>query len=75
MSVADARALAEARLQALGRRWTHTVAVAERAEAASVVLPVRERAVVVEAGYVHDLAHAEGVAATGFHHLDGALLV
>jgi hypothetical protein len=72
MSVADARALAEARLRPLGRRWTHTVAVAERAEVAGKVLTVDERAVVVSAAFVHDLGYAEGIADSGFHHLDGA---
>jgi hypothetical protein len=72
MSVADAQALAEARLRSLGRRWMHTVAVAEQAERAAVVLAVDERAVVVAAAFVHDLGYAEGIAQTGFHHLDGA---
>lgn len=72
MSVADARALAEARLRPLGRRWTHTVAVAKRAEDTAIVLPEAERAVVVAAAFVHDVGYAEGVAGTGFHHLDGA---
>lgn len=72
MSVADARALAEARLRPLGRRWAHTMAVAERAESAATVLTEDEHAVVVAAAFVHDLGYAEGIAGTGFHHLDGA---
>lgn len=72
MSVADARRLAEARLRPLGRRWAHTVAVAERAEDVAVVLPENERPAVIAAALVHDLGYAEGIAATDFHHLDGA---
>lgn len=72
MSVADARELAEARLRPLGRRWPHTVAVAERAEEASAVLAENERSTVVVAALVHDLGYADGIAVTGFHHLDGA---
>lgn len=72
MAAAEARALAESRLRSLGRRWAHTVAVAERAEKAAVVLPKDDRDVVVAAAFVHDLGYAEGIASTGFHHLDGA---
>ncbi|HVA60590.1 MAG TPA: HD domain-containing protein [Mycobacteriales bacterium] len=67
-----ARAYAEARLRTLGRRWAHTVAVANRAEVAVAVLPEAERDVAVAAAYVHDIGYAEGIATTGFHHLDGA---
>lgn len=64
--------MAERLLQPLGRRWTHTSAVAARAESAASVLPDSERDVVIAAAFVHDLGYAEGIAGSGFHHLDGA---
>lgn len=63
---------AEALLAPLGRRWTHTLAVAEQARQVAPALPVDDRAVLVAAAYLHDVGYAPGLALTGFHPLDGA---
>jgi putative nucleotidyltransferase with HDIG domain len=64
--------LAESMLAPLGDRWRHVQAVAARA--ASVTAAVREddRAVLVDAAWLHDIGYAEAARVTGFHPLNGA---
>lgn len=67
------RAAAAELLGSLGARWQHTLGVARRAEAIAGSIGERgEGAVLVAAAYLHDVGRARGLAATGFHPLDGA---
>lgn len=65
-----ARAQAEQFMSTLGRRWAHVQAVAARA--ASLPFEGGDRELLVAAAYLHDIGYAPGLAATGFHPLDGA---
>lgn len=69
-TVADGRALAEAELVTLTRRFRHVQCVA----AAAAMLPLSgvERLNVLTAAWLHDIGYAPGWAVTGFHPVDGA---
>jgi len=55
----------------LPRRWAHTQGVAAAARSLAPVLgPAAD--LVTAAAWLHDIGYAPGVAATGFHPLDGA---
>lgn len=70
-----AAALAKELLGPLPSRWAHTQGVARTA------LDVAERVrdldgnLLVAAAWVHDIGYAPSVAQTGFHHLDGAVVL
>jgi hypothetical protein len=57
--------------QPLPRRWAHTQGVAATARGLASVLG-RDADLVTAAAWLHDIGYAPGVAATGFHPLDGA---
>ena len=68
-----AEANASAQLSDMGDRWKHVQAVAARAQTAGQALDTEEdRAALLAAAWLHDVGYAPGVAATGFHPLDGA---
>ncbi len=67
-----ARAAAAALLVALGRRWTHTLGVVERAQSFAYLLPDAELEVLVASAYLHDIGYSFALVRTGFHPLDGA---
>jgi hypothetical protein len=54
----------------LPRRWAHVQGVAARARGLAPVLGTD--ADLVDAAWLHDIGYAPGLAATGFHPLDGA---
>lgn len=56
----------------LGRRWAHSRAVAERAQAVAGVLTPEDADVLVAAAYLHDIGYAPALAMEDFHPLDGA---
>jgi HD superfamily phosphodiesterase len=58
-------------LAPLGRRWTHSQAVAKRAGAVADVV-AEDRDVLVAAAYLHDVGYAAPLVLVGFHPLDGA---
>src|SRR2546423_13505869 len=58
-------------LAPLGRRWTHSQAVAKRAWAVADVV-AGDRDTLVAAAYLHDVGYAAPLALVGFHPLDGA---
>ncbi len=63
-----ARSLLEAPLP---RRWAHTRGVAARAETLGPILG-NDADLLHAAAWVHDIGYSPGIAATGFHPLDGA---
>ena len=64
--------LARALLQeSLPRRWAHVQGVAARARSLDHVLGA-DADLLEAAGWLHDIGYAPGLAATGFHPLDGA---
>ena len=67
-----AEQLARAILQEpLPRRWAHVQGVAARARSLAPVLGA-DADLVETAAWLHDIGYAPGLAATGFHPLDGA---
>jgi hypothetical protein len=71
--IRDARDLALTVLSGLPHRWRHTMGVARRAEAVSVVLDsTADAQLLVAAAWLHDIGYAPALHATGFHPLDGA---
>jgi len=59
--------------QALPRRWRHVQAVAAKAAGMAVdLLDGDDARALTAAAWLHDAGYAPGVAATGFHPLDGA---
>lgn len=71
--VEHARAVAEARLESLPRRWAHVQGVAARAADVTAALGCPHGAEIVAAAWLHDVGYAETVAVSGFHPVDGAL--
>jgi putative nucleotidyltransferase with HDIG domain len=59
-------------LCAEGNRWTHTRAVADRAELVDAGMSSADRELLVAAAYLHDIGYAPELESTGFHSLDGA---
>lgn len=57
----------------LGDRWWHTVTAARHAEHIAGALPDVERPLLLAAAWLHDIGYHPALAATGLHHLDGAL--
>src|SRR5579864_7625411 len=67
-----AQDLARALLQeSLPRRWAHVQGVAARAQSLAPVLGA-DADLLEAAGWLHDIGYTPGLAATGFHPLDGA---
>ena len=67
-----AEQLARALLQeSLPRRWAHVQGVAARARSLEHVLGA-DADLLEAAAWLHDIGYAPGLAATGFHPLDGA---
>ncbi len=67
-----AHQLAQALLQdPLPRRWAHVQGAAARARGLAPVLGA-DAGLLEAAGWLHDIGYAPGLAATGFHPLDGA---
>ena len=68
----SAQQLARALLQEpLPRRWAHVQGVAARARSLAPVLGA-DAGLLEAAAWLHDIGYAPGLAATGFHPLDGA---
>jgi HD domain len=68
----SAQQLARALLQEpLPRRWAHVQGVAMRARSLAPVLGA-DAGLLEAAAWLHDIGYAPGLAATGFHPLDGA---
>ncbi|WP_433784608.1 HD domain-containing protein [Actinomycetospora sp. CA-101289] len=68
----DAEELARRLLaEPLPRRWSHVVAVAQKARAIAQELGAEAKLLEATA-WMHDLGYAPGLATTGFHPLDGA---
>jgi hypothetical protein len=65
--------LSAALLGPLGKRWVHTVGVAQEAARLGLRLPTADQQVLLAAAYLHDLGYAPCLARTGFHPLDAAL--
>lgn len=63
---------AETLLVADEQRWRHTLGVVGRAGELRSVLTAGDYEALIDAAYLHDIGYAGGVAATGFHPLDGA---
>jgi hypothetical protein len=57
---------------ALPRRWNHVLGVAAKATALAATLPEEDRAVLVDAAWLHDVGYSPVVVDTGLHALDGA---
>ena len=62
-------------LEALGNRWLHVQAVAEKARYISVAFPADDRPYLIVAAYLHDIGYAPALKQTGFHPLDGAYYI
>lgn len=56
----------------LPRRWQHVQAVGRRAGLFANALRQRDLALLVAAGFVHDIGYANSITETGFHPIDGA---
>jgi putative nucleotidyltransferase with HDIG domain len=68
----DARELARSHLAVeLPQRWAHVRAVATKATEVAEELQL-DPSVLVSAAWLHDIGYARGIAASGFHPLDGA---
>jgi hypothetical protein len=73
MSSEQAERLACALLRSQPARWRHVEAVARRAAAIAHVVAPEDADLVVAGAWLHDIGYADELAATGFHHLDGAV--
>jgi hypothetical protein len=71
--VGEARRIAERLLSdALPRRWSHTIGVAETATRLARVLTPDWAEEIVAAAWLHDIGYAPDLADTEFHPIDGA---
>jgi putative nucleotidyltransferase with HDIG domain len=68
----SARRTAVRLLQADQRRLHHSGAVAARAQALSITVPVADAELLVAAAWLHDIGYAPAIKDSGFHPLDGA---
>jgi putative nucleotidyltransferase with HDIG domain len=75
LSVTDARDLAESVIGGLPDRWRHTAAVARRAQELFTAIGRHDREVLVAAAWLHDIGYGALAQRTGFHPLDGAMLL
>jgi putative nucleotidyltransferase with HDIG domain len=67
-----ATAQAERLIGALGDRWTHVQAVADKARSLAAVLSVEDGDLLVAAALLHDVGYAPSLNRLGFHAVDGA---
>jgi HD superfamily phosphodiesterase len=67
-----ARDLAQVQLQALPRRWRHTIGVTRRAGELIPTLGGDDADTLIAAAWLHDIGYAAPVTDTGFPPLDGA---
>jgi len=67
-----ATAQAERLIGALGDRWTHVQAVANKARGLAAVLSAEDADLLVAAALVHDVGYAPSLNRLGFHAVDGA---
>lgn len=67
-----ASSVAREMLSDLGDRWSHTRAVAARAESIETSVVSAERDLLVAAAWLHDVGYSPALVETGFHPLDGA---
>ena len=72
LEAGTAAAWAWALLAAQPGRWAHTRGVARLAADIAARIPDLDGDVLLAAAWVHDIGYAPNLAATGFHHLDGA---
>lgn len=70
-----AQALARTYLKGDRRRLGHVAGAARAAAYASAILPTVPADIVVSAAWLHDIGHAPELVETGFHPVDGALLL
>lgn len=71
-SIAWAEDQATSLLTPLGSRWLHTKGVVERARQVGEAFNERDRSLLMEAAYLHDIGYAPSLNKTDFHPLDGA---
>ena len=64
--------LARRLLAGLSDRWDHTREVAARARSVAKAVPDKDRRLLVDAAWLHDIGYSPEVSSTGFHPLDGA---
>jgi putative nucleotidyltransferase with HDIG domain len=67
-----ATAQAERLIGALGDRWTHVQAVADKARGLAAVLSPEDAELLVAAALLHDVGYAPSLNRLGFHAVDGA---
>jgi hypothetical protein len=67
-----AKAQAERLIAPLGDRWTHVLAVADKARRVAAVLPIKDADLLVAAAFLHDVGYAPSLNRLGFHPVDGA---
>jgi hypothetical protein len=67
-----ATAQAERLIGALGDRWTHVQAVADKARGLAAVLSAEDADMLVAAALLHDVGYAPSLNRLGFHAVDGA---
>ena len=67
-----ATAQAERLIGALGDRWTHVQAVADKARGLAAVLSAEDADLLVAAALLHDVGYAPSLNRLGFHAVDGA---
>ena len=67
-----ATAQAERLIGALGDRWTHVEAVADKARGLAAVLSAEDADLLVAAALLHDVGYAPSLNRLGFHAVDGA---
>jgi len=70
-----ATAQAERLIGALGDRWTHVQAVADKARGLAAVPSAEDADLLVAAALVHDVGYAPSLNRLGFHAVDGARLL
>lgn len=75
VDVGAARELAHTLLGHTGDRWLHSQAAAAAAVRAAATVDVADRGLLVAAAWVHDIGYHHPDPPTGFHPLDGALLL
>jgi putative nucleotidyltransferase with HDIG domain len=67
-----ATAQAERLIGALGDRWTHVQAVADKTRGLAAVLSPEDAELLVAAALLHDVGYAPSLNRLGFHAVDGA---
>jgi hypothetical protein len=60
------------RLGAVGTRWQHSRAAAERAREIAATVAACDRSTLISAAYLHDIGYSPELDVYGFHPVDGA---